>query len=249
MKAISPAAWLICPRPNPRARLRLFCFPYAGGGTAIYRAWPSQLPANVETWLIQLPGRETRYREAPHTVMPTLVRDLTEAILPCLDRPFAFFGHSMGALIAFELARYLSGKHGIGPERLFVSGRGGPQFSGNCPRMHQMPDADLCDELRRMNGTPTEILDNDEMMRLFLPVLRADFTLVETYTCVPGPLLNCPIWAFGGDADDVWPSDRLDGWRAFTRTGFHKQLFPGNHFFLNSARAKLLQTLSQKLTA
>jgi medium-chain acyl-[acyl-carrier-protein] hydrolase len=245
----SSVGWLTCPRPNPEARLRLFCFPYAGGGTMIYRRWPSLLPPNVEVCLIQLPGRETRFREPPYTAMEPLVRDLAAALLPSLDRPFTFFGHSMGALISFELTRFLRRQHGLNPVHLFVSGRGGPQFSGNHAQLHQLSDSELREELRRLKGTPREVIDNEELMRMFLPGLRADFTLVETYAYMPEPALDCPISAFGGLEDDVWPRERLEGWCEQTRASFRLRMLPGNHFFLNTAQPILLECLSQDLTA
>src|SRR5262249_13687929 len=130
---IGPTArerWLACARPRPQADIRLFCFPYAGGGASVFRGWADGLPASVEVCPVQLPGRGTRFREPAFTRLPPLIEALAESLRPHLDRPFAFFGHSLGALVAFELARYLHQHQGREPVRLFVSGCGGPQTRG-----------------------------------------------------------------------------------------------------------------------
>lgn len=242
-----PTPWLTCPRPNPRARLRLFCFPYAGGSTMIYRQWQDALPAEVELCPVQLPGRAARLREAPFTRVEPLVAACAEALGPYLDKPFAFFGHSMGATIGFELARWLRRHGGPQPRILFVSGRRAPQLPDTLPHTYDLPDADFIADLRRLNGTPTEVLEHPEMMALLLPLLRADFELIQTYSYTPEPPLSCPIAAFGGVEDEEGSGPFLEAWREQTTGGFSLQLFPGDHFFLHTARAPLLEALSRRL--
>src|SRR5215216_2860694 len=145
--------WLTCPKPNPHARLRLFCFPYAGGRAAIFRTWPDALPNNVEFFAIELPSRGKRMKEPPITRMDPLVRGIAEAIRPLLDKPFCFFGHSMGALISFELARLLRREHSPQPSHLFVSGSAAPQVPDAHPRTFDLPEPEFLDVLRRLNGT------------------------------------------------------------------------------------------------
>jgi medium-chain acyl-[acyl-carrier-protein] hydrolase len=232
--------------PNPQARLRLFCFPYAGSGTLSYRQWSARLP-ELEVTLVQLPGRERRLLELPMMDLDTLVKTLVAEILPYCDRPFAFFGHSMGGLIAFELARSLRRCNHSQPLHLLLSGCRAPQLPLLHPPLHTLSDADFIQELRRYNGTPEAVLTNAELMQFFLPTLRADFTLIETYCYITEPPLDRPITVFGGLQDaEVEPED-LEAWRVHTTETFARHLLPGDHFFLNSDQALLLQYM-QELT-
>lgn len=241
--------WVRRPAPSARPRLRLFCFPYAGGGRSIYRAWGSDLWPGIEVCPVQLPGREDRSREQPFTDLPSLVCELERVLLPYLDVPFALFGHSMGALISFELARLLRRNHALEPAYLFVSGRRAAQIPHSGPLFHQLPDSRLVEELRRLNGTPAEALGNARLMRQVLPILRADFTLCETYHHADEEPLACPIAAFGGLRDPMASHEEVAAWGRQTRGVFTLRLFPGDHFFIHSARSLLLYTLSQTLAA
>lgn len=247
MPAISPNAWVLCPRPNPQARLRLFCFPYAGGAASAFYTWLDDLPGGVEICPIQLPGRESRLGEPPFTRLEPLLDALVLAIQPYLDKPFAFFGHSMGATISFELACQLRAQGASTPVHLFISGSRAPHTPDPDPPIHHLPDAELVEELRRFNGTPEAVLQNAELMHLLLPILRADLTLHETYRYVPGEPLDCPISAFGGLEDEEVSHDDLAAWRDQTCGTFTLRMFPGDHFFLRSARTLLLQAVSQDL--
>lgn len=238
--------WVVKPRPNPETKLRLFCFPYSGGGAHIFRMWANKLPALVEVCPIELPGRGTRLKEPLFTHLPPLVEALVQSLEKHLDKPFAFFGHSMGGLISFELARSLRRQHIPGPVHLFVSGRSAPQLPLE-PPMHLLPEAEFMNELRRLNGTPKEVLEHEELMQLMLPILRADFTICETYDYGPEPPLDCPITAFGGFRDESVTPDRVEAWREQTRATFLVHMLSGDHFFLHSAQAILLQILSQEL--
>ena len=195
-------SWVTCPKPNPQASLRLFCFPYAGGKAVSFRAWSSGLPTTVEVCPVELPGRGSRLMEVPFTQFEPLISALAQALLPYLDKPFAFFGHSMGALVSFELARLLRQKYGLSPVHLFVSGRGAPQVVPvPDPPIHALPEPAFLEKLRGLNGTPEAVLENAKLMQLLLPMLRADFAVIETYVYVPEPPLNCPITAFSGWQD------------------------------------------------
>jgi medium-chain acyl-[acyl-carrier-protein] hydrolase len=239
--------WLPSFRPNPRASLRLFCFPYAGGSNLIFREWPADLPAHVEVCAVQLAGRGGRLYEKPHTKMEPLVPDVAQALQPYLDKPFAFFGHSMGALISFELARWLRRQDKPEPLHLFVAGHGAPQIPATDPYTFDLPEAEFIEELRRLNGTPKEVLLHTELMQLRMPLLRADFELTQTYTYTAEPPLTCPISAFGGLADEEVKRELIEQWREQTRSSFSLSMFPGDHFFLNTARQQLLHTLSREL--
>jgi medium-chain acyl-[acyl-carrier-protein] hydrolase len=174
--------WLVCPKPNAHANLRLFCFPYAGSASVIYRSWTASLPETTELWCIRLPGRESFQAERPFTQLVALVEALAPVILPYLDVPFAFFGHSMGGLIGFELIHELHRQHDLVPMHLFIAGHRAPQLPDETPALHHMPESELLMQLRRLNGTPQAVLQDAELMQFFLPVLRADFAVCETYT-------------------------------------------------------------------
>lgn len=240
-------AWVKIFKPEPRARLRLFCFAYAGGSAQNFYSWPRELPATIELCAVQLPGRGGRMGEPPFTSMPTLVEAMLPALLPYFNKPFAFFGHSMGAMISFELARQLRRETGREPLKLFVSGQRAPQLPRASAITYNLPEPEFLEELRRLNGTPREVLEHPELMSLLLSLLRADFELVQTYDYQPGAPLNCPISAFGGAQDVDIPRSELDAWREQTTAAFSLQMFPGDHFFLHSSQAMLLQRLSEHL--
>jgi medium-chain acyl-[acyl-carrier-protein] hydrolase len=239
--------WLPFVRPRPGAEVRLFCFPYAGGGASAFRGWAERLPGLVEACPVQLPGRETRFREPAFTRLTALVEALAGALAPRLDRPFAFFGHSLGALVAFELSRRLRRERGVRPTRLFLSGCGAPQTRAPAPAIHALPAEEFREELRRLNGTPAAVLENDELLGLVLPTLRADFSLWETYAYLPGPPLACPITALGGLGDDAVGRRDLDAWREQTTGAFRLRMLPGDHFFLHSAQPLVAQAVAQEL--
>ena len=237
--------WIPFRKPDPQSRLRLFCFPYAGAGALIFHKWSDALPRDIEVCPIQLPGRGTRLTEPPFTKLPGLVEALARVLVPLLDKPFAFFGHSLGALIGFELARQIRRQHGLHPVRLFVSAGRAPQIPHRAPPIHTLPDNEFLAELRRLNGTPRELLDHEELMEVMLPIVRADFALYETYLYSAEPPLTCPISAFGGLQDRKVSASDLEAWRSQTSASFSLRMFPGDHFFLKEPL--LLQALSQEL--
>jgi medium-chain acyl-[acyl-carrier-protein] hydrolase len=244
---LNPDVWVIRPRPNPRAGMRLFCFPYAGGNAAIYRGWAAMLPDEVELCAVQLPGRGARLREEPFRQLEPLVAALLPALQPFLDRPFALFGHSMGSLIAFELSRALRQLRRPGPLHLFVSGRFAPQIPDPDPPCYALPTPEFVQELRRLQGTPEEVLDSPELLELVLPLLRADFELSETYRYRPGVPLACPISAFGGAEDLEVTAEGLGAWREQTRSLFRARTLPGDHFFLIPRQTELLAAIGEDL--
>lgn len=239
--------WLWCPVPRPQAQLRLFCIPYAGGGGRIFRSWPDSLPRSVEVHAVELPGRERRMSEAPFTNLLELVEALGQALQPYLDKPFSLFGHSMGATISFELARYLRREYRIEPSHLFVSGAGAPQFQQEGIPDYLLPEPEFFEKVRRLNGTPPELLADPETKRLLEGILRADFELVETYLYSPEPPLNCPLSAVGGLRDDEVARDQLDAWRVHTNDKFVLRMLPGDHFFIHTHQATLLRLLADNL--
>jgi medium-chain acyl-[acyl-carrier-protein] hydrolase len=188
--------------------------------------------------------------ETPVTHLSSLVEALAQAIVPLLDRPFAFFGHSLGALVGFELARQLHRQLNIQPVRLFVSADRAPHIHFRKERpIHALPEADFLFELRRLNGIPGKVLEDAELMQIMLPILRSDFSVYETYVYTSGPPLKCSISSFGGLQDTKVSRSDLEAWRDQTTASFSLQMFPGDHFFLNTAQPLLLHTLSQELSA
>ncbi len=240
-------SWIACPKPSPQALLRLFCFPYAGGGVSIFRAWSDGLPADVEVCPVQLPGRGTRLMEPPFTRLSPLIQALAQALFPLLDKPFAFFGHSLGALVSFELARQLRRQYAMQPVRLFISADRAPQIPNRDPAIHNLPEGEFLVELCRLNGTPRQVLEDEELRQIMLPLLRADFAVYETYGYSTEPPLNCPISVFGGLQDQRVNRGDLEAWREQTSISFSLRMFPGDHFFLNTTQPVLLRVLSQEL--
>ena len=239
--------WLVGFESSERASLRLFCFPYAGGGALVYRDWHRILPASIGVYAAQLPGRGDRLAESPFLDLPALIEPLTESIKSSLGKPFAFFGHSMGALIAFELARKLRDEYGVEPAHLFVSGRRAPQFGDSDSVTYNLDDAEFIEELRRLNGTPKEMLESPELMQLMGPVLRADFQVCQTYVYTDSPPLGCPITVFGGLQDKDVTREHLQPWRNHTSGSFKLRLLLGDHFFLHSSEAILLRLIAGEL--
>jgi medium-chain acyl-[acyl-carrier-protein] hydrolase len=235
------------PKPNPTACIRLFCFPFGGGGASFYRTWTDGLPADVELCAIQLPGRETRLRERPFNKLLPLIQVLVKTLVPYFDRPFVFFGHSVGALISFELTRQLRRQNISCPFHLFVSGRRAPQIPSPTPPTHNLPDPEFIKELHRLNGTPEAVIRCEELMEMFLPVLRADFSMNETYAYKAADPLGCPITAFGGLDDPKARRNELVAWRDQTQAGFKLQLFFGDHFFIKPNLKLLLKIVSEDM--
>jgi surfactin synthase thioesterase subunit len=242
--------WLTRLRTHQLGRLQLVCFSYAGGSASAYRTWPDNLPADVDICAVQLPGRDNRLAERPFTRLLDLVEALADVLEPNLRAPFALFGHSMGALVAFELTRELRRRGGPQPLRLFVSACRAPQLPDPDPPIHLLPEPALLEELRRLDGTPTHVFENPELRSLVLPALRADFSVCETYVHESDEPLAASISAFGGAADNEVSQDQLEGWRTQTSASFTLRIFAGNHFyFLSRARTAFFSALSDDLGA
>jgi medium-chain acyl-[acyl-carrier-protein] hydrolase len=233
--------------PLKRGRVRLFCFPYAGGGSSAYLPWMSAISPDIELCPVQLPGREDRFSERLFTRVEPLVEAVALALTPYLDVPFAFYGHSLGALISFELARYLRRQGGPVPVHLFVSGCPAPQLPVIDEPIHQLSDEAFIQALRGLNGTPDSVLQNADLMRVLLPLLRADFTLCETYSYVPEEPLAFPVSAYGGLQDSRAPCDSIEGWKVQAKQKFILRFYPGEHFFIHTKRNILLQGIHQDL--
>ncbi|MDB9525389.1 alpha/beta fold hydrolase [Oscillatoria sp. CS-180] len=239
--------WLKSFNTSAKATSRLFCFPYAGGSSQIFRTWPKYLPDEIEVVAVELPGRGSRFREAPFTDLVALVQALLDVLPPYLDKPFAFFGHSMGGLIAFELAQQMQ-RSPNRPFHLIVSGHAAPQNPPVRPPIHDLPKVEFIEQIRQLNGTPSELLDSQEFQQLFLPVLRSDFTLLETYQYLPNRSpLEIPLTVLGGLQDPDVSCDDLQDWQTQTQKEFSAILFTGDHFFINAVQQDVLETLAEIL--
>lgn len=235
--------WVTITAPRPRARLRLICLPFAGGGAGAYREWPRHLPNEVEVVAAALPGREGRIGEPALDSVDALAAGLVDGLSRHLDRPFALFGHSMGALVAFEVIRRLR-PMGLEPVHFFASGHKAPHVRAKrTPDLHSLPDEEFVAAVGRLNGIPTEILENAEFMEMILPSLRTDFRAAETYDFRPAPPLRCPISAYGGLDDDEVIHEEVEAWEHHTSGPFRVEMFPGDHFFVESSRSSVMDTI------
>jgi medium-chain acyl-[acyl-carrier-protein] hydrolase len=244
------SAWVMAVRAgHTPARARVFCFPHAGGGASAYTRWGADAPEGIEFCAVQLPGREGQIGARPFSDLPALLPALRAELQPYFDRPFAFFGHSMGALIAFELASALQADAGRAPMHLFVSGRRAPHLPPARRPLHQLPPGEFEAALLELEGTPNDILADEELMALIGPTLRADLAVCETYQHHPRPALAMPLSAFGGaDDPEATPGD-LDAWRAHTSQFAGVRLFPGRHFYLRERTRDVVTAIAGAIAA
>jgi medium-chain acyl-[acyl-carrier-protein] hydrolase len=213
----------------------------------MFHSWHVGLPEEVEVYGIQLPGRANRFSESPCTSVSQVVTELAPAMVFLIDKPFAFFGHSMGAILSFEVARWLRAHRAVLPRHMFVSGRRAPQVPDFSPWYHQMSDVQFINHIFKMNGTPQEVLSDPELLRLVLPAIRADVQICETYQYVNDKPLGCPITAFAGGKDDEETASRMEGWVTQTTSLFSMHILRGDHFFIHSNERELLQLLRDEL--
>lgn len=218
-----------------RPLLRLFCLPHAGGSADIYREWQHFLPPPIDLCLVHLPGRGRRIAEKPFNRLEPLVDDLADRMSHETDVPYVLYGHSMGALISFELARELFRRYGRGPRQLLVSGCEAPQLTKSRCSTFNLPDQQLIAELKRHNAS-AEVLNSPELLELFMPVLRADFELVETYHYRSGVPLSCQITVYGGRDDERVGLEGVYGWKEQTSSNCTIRLVRGGHFFIHTGQ-------------
>ncbi len=227
-------------------RIRLFALPYAGGSSYIYRQWEKSLPDEVDWFPVELPGRGRRMTEPLCHDIHSLVEDIYDQIKDQLDLPFAFYGYSLGSLLSYELTRFMRAK-GQEPVALFVAASNAPHLPRDEENLMHLPDGEFVERLRKFNGTPEEVLQNEELLQFFLPILRADFSVVYNYSYQPSAPLSCPIVAFGGIMDPDVSEAGLIAWNEHTDSYFHYYTYPGDHFFMNSFKESMLAVISQEL--
>jgi len=241
--------WIVGP-PSPHApAVRLFCLPYVGGAASVYESWRGALGGDVEVCPVELPGHQTRLREKAFSDLDALVNALASAITDELDVPYALFGHSLGSLVAFELARELRRRGADEPRALFVSGGPAPRLAREHPPVHDASDAEVVARLRLLGGLPDEVLAEPGLLRRFLPTIRADFAVFETYAFTPERPLSCPVVAFTGSEDTDVPAARVEPWSVESTGRFEHHVLPGGHFFVHTARTALLNLVRGELAA
>jgi len=243
VKLHSRSPSLIRFRQRADARQRLFCFPYAGAPAAIFRDWSEKLDPDIEVWTVEYPGHGTRRSETPLKQLSQLVDALLPDIRQELVSPFAFFGHSMGAIVAFEILKRLATEAEPKPVCFFVSACYPPWKERRRAPIHDLPESEFVGQVRSLGGTPEELLANRELAQLFLPVLRADFEVARTYSH-SSDKLSCPVFAYGGLDDPEASREDLSEWNSVCPTAL-VQMFPGGHFFLHSAAEDLMQVLAR----
>jgi len=234
-------------RAGGAARLRLFCLPYAGGGPSFYSRWQADFPDEIEVCALELPGHGRRLREAAFRQAGPLVAAMADGLAPYLDVPFAFFGHSMGGLLAFELARALRRAGGPVPGALFLSGASAPQLPKTRPPLWNLPDAEFIRGLRDYGGMSDEALAVPGLVELFLPALRADFEVVDTYELEPGEPVDCPVYLYGGEQDPLDTPARIAAWSNAIPNVVSVEFFSGGHFYLSGQREPLTASIARAL--
>ncbi|MCD6569377.1 MAG: thioesterase [Deltaproteobacteria bacterium] len=233
---------------NKDISIRMFCFPYAGGSAQVFQPLAKMVPRGVDVFALELPGRGRRFREHLLGNIHSIVNDAMKGIFPLLDKGFIFFGHSLGGLVAFELARALRRKRFSLPRHLFVSGVIAPQIPNNEPPVYNLPRDAFIKKLEEIGGTPTEIVDNEELLELMIPILRSDFQVYETYKYVPEPPLECPVTVFGGAKDKIVKPEHIEEWSEQTSILFSRHILNGGHFFIQDHLGDILNIITRTIT-
>jgi surfactin synthase thioesterase subunit len=218
-------------RPTRNATARLVCLPHAGGSAPFYVPVAAALSPGVDVVAIQYPGRQDRRAERPLADMDALAGSIAEVLLAQPELPVTIFGHSLGAVVGFEVTRRLEAA-GQYPVHLFASGRRAPSTVHEDDAVHLRDDAGILAEVRRLNGTAPSVLSDDELMRAALPALRADYRIAETYHCAPDDTVNSPVTVLTGDSDPKTTLDEANGWKQHTTGAFDLRVYSGGHFFL-----------------
>jgi len=246
--AINASLWMPYCEQAPAARLTLFCFHCAGSGASMFRTWRPHLPAEIDLRAVQLPGRENRLKERAYTHIEPLIDDATQALKPHLDKPFAIFGHSMGALVGFEVARRIRRSYQRDPVHLFFSSYPAGQLVQFRQSIANLPDDEFVDRAIRYHWIPDRLLKNREWTKALSEILRADVATCESYVYQDDEPFMCPVSVFGGLEDFYVSRDELLAWQEQARGSFKLRLFPGNHSYHQDCRNRLLSTIAAELS-
>lgn len=242
--------WFIRRAPRDRASLRLFLFPHAGAGSVIFHDWHADFPASIDVCAVEPPGRLVRRKERPFSDVFEFAKAFDRAVEPFLDLPFAFFGYSLGTLMAFECARLLRSRRKLTPSQLIVAAHRAPHLPSRRTQISREPRQTFVAELERRYGPFDPMLKSDpEMFDAVVDIMRVDLGMVESYKFSPEAPLNCPILAIGGTEDAGVPQSDLDGWREHTSSEFRSKSLPGGHFFLRNRGAELRALVRDQVLA
>ncbi len=240
--------WVTFPKPQPHAQLRLFCLPFAGGGASIYRSWVNQLSPNIEVCPIQLPARENRYSESAITDAKLMANLVMKELLPFINKPYAIFGHSMGALLAFEVCRSLQAGGHVLPKVVFLSAHRAPHLPRKRDLLYLLPENQFIDRLKAYGGFPDEILNNQEFLNFILPIMRSDMTLCDLYQYEEKELsLNIHFELFVGEQDPEVGFNEMSPWAIHTNQSSSLTTFKGGHFFLRSHESEVIESIKNKI--
>lgn len=241
--------WFHVPKPNAKARLRLFCLSYAGGSSTTYLPFAEHLPDEVELVAVQLPGRGMRLAESPYTDLTQLVEDLAVQMKQHLNLPYAVLGHSFGSRLGFELVQYFRQQQWPLPMHFFASGSRAPHYKNTDSPIHQLAQGAFIEKLRSFGGTPDEVLDNEDFMEMLLPMLRADFTMVENHQSEIKRALACDLTILGGQHDGGVPLDLLHDWQLHFDGAVSHAIFDGGHFFIETHKPLVIKAVATKLAS
>jgi medium-chain acyl-[acyl-carrier-protein] hydrolase len=233
--------------PRSALRLQVLCLPHAGGSACTFRSWADKLPSHVEILAIELPGRGTRFSEPPVDDLYAIVKPLSVELAAMLERPFAIFGYSMGAIVGLELARRLRRRSQLEPAAFLLAGRNAPWVPSPLPDFHQLPDRELKAALRNLGGTSDAVLGSEELMNLFLPVIRADLAAVENYRYRTEPPLRCSMRVYAGIRDPLVSAEGLAAWSREVSGDFQVRRFSSGHFLLQEAEAAVVAAITAAL--
>lgn len=233
---------------NESAKIRLVCFHYAGGYAELFHSWNKNLPETIEVCAVQLPGRMSLSSLKPYTEMNSLINYLQKEVLPHLmSKPFVFLGHSLGGLVCFELARFLQKYRGLVPQKLIISASQSPNSNRKKKKISHLSDQAIIEELIAYKHTSAEVLANEELMRIILPIVRADFTINEHYQYIKDTVLNCPITVYAGIDDEITQNNELKDWSTETNKEFKLKIIPGDHFYLFKQNNLFFEQLSNEI--
>ncbi|MBL8299384.1 MAG: thioesterase [Rhodanobacteraceae bacterium] len=249
MKDFRSSKWFLVTKPKPDAKYRLFCFPYAGGSATAYLAWEELLPDNVELVAIQLPGRANRLNEGLLTSVHEMAQAVVDVIPPWLDRPYFIYGHSLGSVVSFELLHALKSRGLPPPLRYFCAARRAPHAPPRIAPIHDYPLDRFKQELKSLNGTPDLVLENADLMGIFVPILRTDFKAAYVYHRDPGEKLDCEVSAFCGSNDDKVIMSDMVGWQDHFHPPVDFRVFDGGHFFMDERKALVVGAICESLPA
>lgn len=241
--------WYVEYKKNPHASMRIFCFPHSGGGASTYFSWSNLLSLTVELISIQLPGRENRFYDHLTNDLEFIIDNLSQEFTYYKEKPFVVFGHSLGALIAYEFVKSVYQSYGIYPQYMIVSGAKAPHLPFRIKKLSQLEDEELLQELKNYGEINDALLQNEQILKMFLPIFRSDFSIGENYNYKETVVFPFDILALAGSDDPTVNKKEILGWSGYTSGNFEFRIFPGGHFFLKSHTEEILSFISQKIGA